>query len=201
MWKKVLVIVIITLIGVALLQGIEVPKVGTEPTTPYHRWKTVATFASVNGDPVDLIDTERTYAIVQNLIETAADDEEKIIIKAIPYGTNAIRFRLSGITEAGLIVLQIYSGSLENQLNCELVKYGTLTFTIGTQETINTTFEFADTCILTNANANASITDWTIASPADNTCAEVFRDFVGDDILVIVPTRIDCNAKLFMKGI
>lgn len=197
---KKLVVVIVLLAAIAIvpiLKAIEKPTTGTEITTPQHYWKTVGSFLSANGDPVDLIKSERTYVIVTALINTAADNEDKIILKQLKYGVNALRFRLIGLTENDVIVLQLYGGSLGGRLNCELVKRGTLTFTIGGQGSITPNYELADTCIVTNIDANTS--DVIVASPGNDTCAEVLIDWQGDNIVCVVPTSLPCNVKLFMK--
>ena len=199
MLKNVVLIVlaVIALFCVSQLRAIEEPSTGTELTTPQNYWKTVGTFLSASGDPVDLIKSERTYLIVTGLIETAADDEDKIVIKQLDYGVNALRFRLTGLTEGDVIVLQLYGGALSSRLNCELVKRGTLTFTIGGQVSIDAGIELADTCVVTNTGANTS--DVFVVSPADDTCAEVLIDWQGDDVVCIIPTSIPCNSQLFMK--
>lgn len=199
MFKK-LVIVIVLLAAIAivpLLKAIEKPSTGTELSTPQHYWRSVGPFLSAEDDPVDLIKSERTYLIVQALIVAASDNEDKIILKQLDYGVNALRFRLIGFTEDDVIVLQLYGGVLGGRPNCELVKRGTLTFTIGGQGSITTDYELADTCIVTNTDANTS--DVFVASPADDTCAEVLIDWQGGDIVCIVPTSVPCNSQLFMK--
>ena len=174
------------------------PTEGTEQATPYGRWKTTANLPSAGTEPLDLDVDERTYlTIAAAIIADSPSGDGKIILGKIPYGVDALRFRLSGITEGGSIIVQVYTGARDGYPDCEMVKRGTLTFTIGQQGSIEATFEMADTVVVSNTGATTKA--WVVASPGDNTCCEVFIDMQGDDTYAIVGTTVACNAKLFMK--
>ena len=173
------------------------PTEGTESATPYGRWKTTANLPSAGTEPTDLAVGERTYLTIQAAITADVSGDGKIILGTIPYGIDALRFRLSGITNENSIVVQVYTGARDGYPDCEMVKRGTLTFTIGTQGSITATYEMADTVSVTNTGATTKA--WVVASPADNTCCEVFIDMQGDDTYAIVGTTVACDAKLFMK--
>lgn len=195
--KLILASLMLVVATVPFLMAIDVPTEGTELSTPYGRWLTVGSFVSAGAEPVDLIKSERTYKIILALIDTAADGEEKIILKTLKYGSTLKRFRLEGLTEDDVVVLQVYAGSLGDALDCVFVKRGTLTFTIGGQVSTTPDYEMADTLVITNDGA--STTGWTVANPADDTCAEAVLDLQGAEILCIDPTTIPSDCTLLMK--
>lgn len=198
MRKNLTVLLVMAVMSLPFLMAvIGKPTKGTELSTPYGRWKTIANLLSAGTKPTDLADDERTYLTVIAAIDADVDGDGKIILGKVPYGVDALRFRLSGITENAVIVIQIYTGSRDDYPDCELVKRATLTFTIGTQVSIRATFEMADTVVVSNTDASTKI--WVVASPGNDTCCEVFIDMQGDDTYCIVGTTVECDAKLFMK--
>ncbi len=173
--------------------------VASEQATLYGPWRSVATLASAGTEPTDLAGGERTYATIAAAIAADVSGDGKIVLAELPFGCNAPRFFVSGITDNAVIVLRIYSGSKGGASNCVFKPRGTLTFTIGTQAGITATYELADTCALTSGSDAASITNWSIASPANNTCTEVVIDTQGDDWVCIVATTIGCDAIVWIK--
>lgn len=173
--------------------------VASEQATLYGPWRAVATLASAGTAPTDLADGERTYTTILAAIEADVSGDGKIVLSELPFGCNAPRFFVSGITDDAVIVLRIYSGSKGGASNCVFKPRGTLTLTIGTQGGVTSTYEMADTCVLTAGSDGASTTGWTIASPANNTCAEARIDFQGDDWVCVVATTIECDAIVWIK--
>ena len=199
MWKRRLVLVVLMIIiaSVPFLMAIEKPDTGSEPTTPYGRWKTVANLPAAGTEPAALADDERTYKLVVAKILADVSGDGKIQVTELDYGVNALRFRLVGLTDGDVVVVYVYSGAKDDYPDCDLVLRGTLTFTVGLQTSIENGMELADTLVITNDEA--SLTSWTPVSPANNTCAEAFIDLQGDDIIVTVGTTVVNDAKLLMK--
>jgi len=184
-------------VAAPFLLAIEKPTVGSEETTPYGRWLTVANLPDTGTEPAFLDDDERTYKLVQALILADVDGRGKIQVTELDYGVNSVRFRLVGLTDGGSIVTYVYSGAKDDYPDCDLVLRGILTFTIGTQVTIIPGMEFADTLVVTGDEASTKA--WIPVSPMNDTCAEAFIDLQGDDIVVTVGTTVTCNAQLLMK--
>jgi hypothetical protein len=134
---------------------------------------------------------------VQALIAANVGGRGKVQIKVLDYGVNSVRCRVVGATEEGNIVTYVYSGAKDDYPDCDLVLRGIITSTIGTQVTIISGMEFADTMAVTGDEASTKA--WVVASPENDTCGEAFIDFQGDDVIVTVGTTVTCDAKLIMK--
>lgn len=80
--------------------------------------------------------TERTRAIVDRLIATAANNDDQMSIFIFPSHWNTVRFRDIGITDGATTTHQIYLGSLIPGGDCELSHAGQLAWTVGTQTSI-----------------------------------------------------------------
>lgn len=166
----------------------------TSLATDQRTWQTIVTVASAGEEPNDLAVTERTYTTIAALAEGGDD---KITIVRIPTAWSYIRFRCIGISDNNAVTFQVYSGTLANGTNCELVKMAQLAFTIGTQASTTATYEMADTLTLTSY---CNLKTLRSVSPTGELVAEGGWDLLGDDVLVIVPTTVECNAKLQAKG-
>ncbi len=145
----------------------------------------------------DLGVAERTYVTVLAAIATGTSNDDEISYSRIPPTWNAVKFRCIGATEGGVITYQIYLGTLGGGTDCELVKAGQLAFVIGQQASITADFELAHTVTVTQYC-------WTktfgSASPGGNLVATAEIDVQGADIMFVVPTAANCNAKLLVKG-
>lgn len=162
--------------------------------TRQRTWEAIASVSSVGEEPNDLAVGERTYTTVA---VAAEGGDDKITIVKIPPSWSYIRFRCIGITNDANVVFQVYSGTLANDSDCVLVKVAQLSFVIGTQSSTVSTYELADTLTLTEY---CKILETASDSPTGELVAEAAWDLEGDDILVIVPTTVECNAKLLAKG-
>ena len=203
MWKKLFfVILMLTVLSfLPLLMAIDIEKptesIVAEQSTPYGRWLVVAELPEAGVEPAALTKTERTYKIVQALILADVGGRGKIQVNEFDYGVNVVRFRLAGAVEEGTIINYIYSGAKDTYPDCDLVLRGVLTWTVGGQVSILSGMNLADTLVVTSAEASTK--NWIAVSPANDTCAEAFIDFQGDDIVVTVSPTVTCNAKLIMK--
>lgn len=166
----------------------------TSDVTDQKAWNVIATVASTGDEPNDLAVGERTYLTAKAL---AKGGDSKITIVKLPLSWNYVRFRCIGISDNNTVTFQVYSGSLGAGTDCELVKMGQLAFTIGTQVSTTATYEMADTLTLTSY---CYLRPAFSVSPVGELVAEAGWDLLGDDILVIVPTTVSCDAKLLAKG-
>ncbi len=163
-------------------------------------WTVLLATASAGDEPNDLAVAERTYATV---IAAAEGGDSKIGVldlrtPVIRQSWNKLRLRCIGISDGNSIVYQIYTGTLGvGGTDCALVKSAQLAFTIGTQASETATYEYADTLTITEYCTSLS---WLANSPLNNLVAEGYIDLAGDDYLVIVPTTVNCNCKLLVKG-
>lgn len=166
--------------------------------TAQNKWVVVDSTTSAGEEPNDLPFNLRTYSTVVVAIASAADANDEIsIFYPIPKSYNAGRFRCIGVTDACSVTYQIYLGTLSGEADCELVKAGQLAFTIGTQISTTSTYEMADAVTVTPYCWTKS---WGSISPSSNLVAEATVDFMGADILVVVPTTAGCDCKLLIKG-
>ena len=172
--------------------------------TAHNTWVDIDATTSTGTEPTDLAVTERTYTTVVAAIAAASSGDEEISIYGddaaeikIMESWNAVRFRCIGITDGGSITYQIYLGTLNGGTDCELAKAGQLVFTIGTQASITSTYELADTVAVTPYDWPRS---WGYASPVGNQVCEAVIDFIGADLIVAVCTSANCDTKLLAKG-
>ena len=173
--------------------------------TDRSRWVVLDTTSSTGDEPTDLAVTERTYQTVKTAIATAASGDDEISILDVPRGWNGLRIRAQGITDDGTYTVQLYAGTLgdgyldsdSTTQDCELAYIGQIAWVIGTQASITSTYEMADTATFTAS-------DWTntatTASPTGNRVAEVKIDLLGADVLVVVPTVASADSKLLVRG-
>jgi len=174
--------------------------------TDHSVWQVIDASASASGGTTDLLVTERTYQGVLTLIAAAANGHEEISIFDIPRGWNAIRLREICITNDVACVYKIYLGTLGDNnthaatnttMDCELAYVGLFTFTTGTQASTTSTYEFADTLVVTEDAWAKTI---TVASPTGNRIAEATFDLMGADVLVAVSETVAADCKLLGKG-
>ena len=173
--------------------------------TAQNGWFTLASVASAGDEPNDLAVGERTYATVAAAIVAAASGDGKIVIYGDSYAEranmlscNVMCFRCTGITDAANIVWSIYLGTLETgDTDCALAYAGELDFTVGTQASLTSGYEFADTLVVTDGDW---VKTWGSSNPENNRVAEAAIDLMGADLIVAVPTAAACNCKLLMKG-
>lgn len=160
-------------------------------------WQVLDETTSAGTEPTDLAVGERTYLTV--VAAVAADDsgDGEISYTKVPPTWNGIRIRCIGITNDASVTYQIYAGTKGNETDCELAKVGQLAYTIGTQASITSTYEMADTLTVTAA-------DWTAtagaSSPTSNQLADYSINLLGADFIVVVPTVAGCDCKLLIKG-
>ena len=215
MKRAIVVVVFITLIlGVALAQlqpviPYDIMAQRTDPGQLYtakNAWVVVNSVTDTGDEPTDLGAAERTYLTVVAAIATGASGDEKITIygddaseRLEVSGWNGIRVRASGITNDGDIDYQVYAGTLEpgDTADCELAKIGQLEFVIGTQASITATYEMADAVV---ATASDSVSSWSTVGAASNTIGEAQIDLGGANVLVLVPTVVDADSRLHIKG-
>lgn len=198
MWKKIVFAALLLIVAsVPFLMAIDRPTVGSESTTPYGRWLVIANLPAAGAEPAALADDERTYKTVQALILADVSGDGKIQVTELDYGVNSVRFRLVGTSDGDNVVTYVYSGAKDDYPDCDLVLRGILTWTIGTQVSIVTDMELADTLVITGDEASTKA--WVPVSPENDTCAEAFIDLQGDDIVVTVAPTVVGDARLIMK--
>jgi len=166
-------------------------------------WTIIDSTTSDGNEPTALAVTERTYVTVNAAIDACSpgegDGEISIyrIAKTNQTRANAIRIRCMGITDANDITYNIYTGTLgKTGTDCSLSLLGTLAFTIGTQASIISGYEYASQLTVTEGGTS---TAWTSKSADDDRIAEGGIKLQGSDLLVIVPTTCECDAKLEAK--
>lgn len=202
---KKIVIGIVLGIGAVLAMAAVRAQVGSELCTPNFTWNTTASFLNAGTEATALAVDERTYKTVAAAIAAAAsgDGDEEIVIYKIPYGTNAMRFRAIGLTNDGTVEIDVHTGTFDGDTeDCELALRGTLTFTIGTQASVTSSYEMARAVALTASSDVSSTSSWTIATAGEaESIAEALLDLQGDDILVLVPIEgsLTANAKILTK--
>lgn len=172
--------------------------------TPRNTW--VVIDATDSGETVgNLGVTERTYQTVLAAIATGTNNDDEISIYDIPRSWNAARFRCIGKTDGGVITYQVWLGTLgdgnrhtdSTTADCELAYAGQLAFVIGQQASTTTDYELADTVTVTASDWPAT---WTSKTPTGNRVAEATIDLMGADVMVVLASAINCDAKLLGKG-
>lgn len=161
-------------------------------------WNILNTALPAGSDPNALVVGERTYLTLLATLTAGIDDDEKISYAHIPASWNGIRLRCRGYTNEGDVDYEIYLGTLANGLDCELTHIGQLAFVVGTQASIETTYEMADEVVVTTASTWEKL--WSNTSPSGNSVATANIDLLGADLIVAVPITVDCNSRLIMKG-
>lgn len=160
-------------------------------------WQVLDTTTSAGTTPTALGVTERTYKTVVAAKAADANGDGEISYTKVPPTWNGIRIRCIGITEEADIAYDIHVGTLGNEDDCELALVGTLTYVIGTQASITTGYEMADTLTVTSA-------DWTAtagsSTPTGNGLADYAINLLGADFIVVVPVTVDVDCKLLIKG-
>ena len=160
-------------------------------------WQVLDTTTSTGTTPTALGVAERTYLTVVAAQAADASGDGEISYTKIPPTWNGIRIRCIGITDGADIAYDVHAGTIGNEDDCELALVGTLTYIIGTQASITSGYEMADTLTVTAA-------DWTAtagaSSPTGNGVADYAINLLGADFIVVVPVTIDVNCKLLIKG-
>lgn len=192
--KKVLIVLAMLFLSVICIAAV---KDFYKLATTQDVWVAVDATTSSGTEPTDLAVDERTYTTITAAIAAAASGDDEISIYQIPYKWNSGRFRCIGITDNQSVTHQIYLGTKGNNDNCELSKAGQLAWTVGTQVSETSTYEFADAVTVTSYGWTKS---WSSSSPGSEMVAEAVIDFQGADILVVVTTTAGCDCKLLMKG-
>ena len=165
--------------------------------TVRNAWVVVDSTTSDGTEPTDPNVSERTYTAIAAAIAAAQNGDDEISIYSIPRGGNAGRFRCIGITDGANVVYEIYLGTLgQGGTDCELAKAGQLDFTIGTQASTTSGYEFADAVTVT---AYCWPKSWTTKTPGNELVAETAIDFMGADCMVVVATTAACDCKLLLK--
>lgn len=164
-------------------------------------WVTLASALAAGTEPTDLAVGERTYLTVKAAIAAAASGDEKIVIhridSSIETRANAMRFRCVSTADAAACTFVLYIGTLNKAADCDLTYLGTLAFTTGLQQSTDSTYLFADQVTPTAGDTTVS---WGSTSAADDRVAEAAIELQGADILIIVPTVVAADCKLFGKG-
>ena len=178
-----------------------------ELNTGQNLWVVLNTVDATGDEPTDLADDERTYQTVLAAIVTGASGDEKIETYDVRSHWNGARFRCIGITENATATFIIYGGTRDTRLaasvgDCELVPLGQLAFVIGTQASTTSTYEMADTVVVTldGVADDEWLSDWGTVSTASDRVAEASVDLLGIDTLVLVPTEASADCKLIVKG-
>lgn len=163
-------------------------------------WDVINEIQSSGDEPTDLAVDERTYSGVLSVIEAEAGGDEKISYKQLTRSyitkANSIRFRCMGKTADTTVTYDIYVGNVGRSDDCALTYLGQLSFTVGTQSSTYSDYEYADQVSITEGDTNA---DWVHKSAADNRVAEAGINLHGDDLLVIVPSTSGSDSKLQAK--
>jgi len=177
--------------------------IGAVTETSLITWATIDTTTADGNEPTALAVTERTYKTVKAAIAAcdAGEGDGEISIYQIARTNqtraNAVRLRCMGTTDANSVVYNIYSGTLGKRgKDCSLSLLGTLSFTIGTQASIFSTYEYASQLSVTEGDTTAN---WGSTSADDDRIAEASIDLQGSDLLVIVPTTSECDSMLEAK--
>jgi len=190
--------VIFILLSIAPIQKVKAEELETYVST----WSVVSSTLAAGDNPDAIAVGERTFLTITAAIAADSNGDGKISIHRIDSSSitraNVARFRCIGTTDDSSIVYDIWSGTLGRSADCEFTYLGTLTFTIGTQVSTTSTYEMADTLAVTGGEVLSS-TSWVSASPENDRVAECAVDLLGDDTIVIVPTTVECDAKLLMK--
>ncbi len=172
-------------------------------------WTVIDTTSSTGTEPTDLAVTERTYQTAKTAQGVGASGDDEISFFDIPRGWNGIRLRAQGITDDGTATYQVYAGTLgdgnrdadSTTADCELAYIGQFAFTIGTQASITSTYEMADTLVVTESDWTVDMTvTGIVKSPTGNRLAEGRLDLLGADVLVLVPTVVTADCKLLARG-
>lgn len=216
MFKKMAIVVILLFVCANLfgIDGVYVYDANSKITDPgklytaKSRWIVMDSSTAADAEPTDLAADKRTYQAVKALIaaaDNASTGNGEIAIFDVPNTWNDLRVRCIGVTNDSLIVYQVYLGNLgpgnkhkdSTAADCELAYGGQLTFTIGQQSSVTSTYEFADTLAATNGDVTA---EWTFTSPLSDRIAEGKIDLQGADVIVLVPTTVACDCKLLGNG-
>ena len=79
----------------------------------------------------------------------------------------------------------------------DFTRVATLTWTIGTQTSRKSTYEFADTVAVTNEYWGKA---WTAVSPTGNYIAEAWVDVAGSSKIAVCPTTVNNKVALQITG-
>jgi hypothetical protein len=170
-------------------------------------WEAIATTLAAGTDPTDLAADERTYLTVIAAIAANVSGDGKIETFLLTpdnrQGWNRVKFRMRGVDDNQQNVYQVYLGTLGGSpvadvTNCELAKVGQLAFTNGTQASVTSTYEMADTLTITPTTGWSG--NWTTRSPTGELVAEARLELEESDVIVIVPTTVATNAVLVVTG-
>ncbi|MHA1840842.1 MAG: hypothetical protein ACTSYW_02580 [Candidatus Heimdallarchaeota archaeon] len=199
--KKLIGIFILSLVLIVFGMYRLVSNVQAEVTeTAIGAWQVLDTTTSTGDEPTALAVGERTYSTVTAAIAAASSGDDEISIYRISRSSrsinNFVRMRCIGITDNQSVVYNVYGGTLSYGSDCALTFVGTLSFTIGTQVSDTSNYEFADTITVTEGDTTE---DWLSESPESERVAEAAIDLQGMDILVLVATTAGCDCKLLGK--
>lgn len=167
-------------------------------------WTIIATTLVAGDEPNDLAVGERTYLTLLAAAEGGDDKIETFLLHAgTRQGWNRAKFRMRAAADGLENVYQVYVGTLgqppiADVTDCELVKVGQLAFTTGTQASITSGYEMADTLTITPITGWAGV--WKSRSPVGNLCAEAELELENVDVIVIVPTTVATDAELIVTG-
>ena len=188
-----LVIVIMCFVSTLFLHAEELE-------TVVSAWVVANDCSSAGDEPTALAVGERTYVTVSAAIVAAASGDDKISIFKVTNGPlskgNALLVRCVGITNNQVCTYNVHAGTLGKGADCALTLLGTLSFTIGTQVSEYSGYEYADTLTVTEGD---STSDWNSESPLNERIAEGMIDLQGADILVFVPTAAGCDCRILIK--
>lgn len=171
-------------------------------STQVDRWVVGNAALAASDEPDDLASaTDRIYSVAVARKDAEVGGDEKISVHRFAHSTasrcNYLRARCIGATNNTSCVYNLYSGTLgTGGSDCALSLLGTLTFTIGTQLSDTAGYYFADTVVA----VDGAVSGWSSKYIEHRTAeSKVYLD--GDDTLIIVPTTLECNAKLLLKFI
>lgn len=160
-------------------------------------WETLDTTTMAGNEPNDLGATERTYAQVIADSNTGAAE---ITVVTIPSTWNGVKFRCMGATDTNTVTYQVYVGTLmDYDTDCDLAFAGQLAWTIGGQTSLTSGYYYAESVTVTTTTSSCTAS-WSSASPANDKIAQARIDLEGENLLVLIPTTVNCNCKLLGKG-
>lgn len=164
------------------------------------RWNPLASVLAAGAEPSDLTVAQRTY-LVANAIGG------KVIVYRIAKNrdtrANAMRFRCASTADGAACTFVLYTGTLGSDVNidCDLTYLGTLAFTTGLQQAVDSGYLMADQVTVTEGDTTAQPSaNWKSRSVADDRVAEASIDLQGADVLIIVPTVVGSDCKLYGKA-
>ena len=153
-----------------------------ERQTYQDTWYEVGDFATGVSSPDASHRTLATIVSDPNIITGEVDERWGVLV-----------FRNLSTTDGDATVYDLYTADGDGIMAFR----ATLTFTTGTQASAYSTYEYADTLVVTSENIAGNT---KTLSPVGNNIAEYYMDAGGASDYAIVPKTITHAAKLLIRG-